>query len=462
MKNRCLTIIIVFIGLLSLVPSSQTVSSQADQPLSCPELVALALDTAEIACEELSGHRVCYGHVLVDARPQPGIESLNFESVGDIVDVLDVQSMRLSAMSLLTNQWGVALMNVQTHDRFATPEDVILLLYGDVEINNRGETPVLIAAQVNSREYVNVRITPNTNAGALAVLAPHETIMANGRLEDSSWIRITIPGSDRVGWLHGSLVASDDDLEQLDVIGSATPYYGPMQAFYLESGVDDSLCAEAPESGLLIQTPEGVARVTLLVNEVNIELDATAFVQAQRGNEMSVEVLDGWAEVESFGTSQQVPAGTRVRIPMSSSLTSAGPPGTPEPGGGINPLAIPFGLLDHYATVADPLTPAQIRALLAQSLSDSTETVTTLPETGVTDPNATTEGADGGGGGRCDLDGICEPGENLDTCADCRNDKVCGDRVCEGGEFNTCPADCCGDGVCQGLEHKTCPNDCPE
>ena len=67
-----------------------------------------------------------------------------------------------------------------------------------------------------------------------------------------------------------------DDVE----IGNATeaenelaeePLYNPMQAFYFQSGVD-AMCPAAPDSGMLIQTPEGVGEVTFLINEVDISL----------------------------------------------------------------------------------------------------------------------------------------------------------------------------------------------
>jgi hypothetical protein len=40
---------------------------------------------------------------------------------------------------------------------------------------------------------------------------------------------------------------------------------------------------------------------------------------------------------------------------------------------------------------------------------------------------------------------------------------VCGNKLCEGNEAQTCAADCvtCGNNVCEVGETTSCPNDCP-
>jgi LysM repeat protein len=67
-------------------------------------------------------------------------------------------------------------------------------------------------------------------------------------------------------------------------------------------------------------------------------------------------------------------------------------------------------------------------------------------------------------------DGVCEMGENTDSCAvDCAPAPVCGNGVCEDGENGTtCAVDCiptgpyCGDGTCgPGEDYDSCSVDCP-
>src|SRR5690606_12835103 len=123
---------------------------------------------------------------------------------------------------------------------------------------------------------MNIRRDPSTTSPILASLAVGDTVIANGRLADGSWIRVRYSEDEgSVGWVAGEGVISDHSLDELEVIepeaGTQTDLaYGPMQVFYLQTGVQDAPCGEAPNSGLMIQTPEGVAEVTLLMNEVDI------------------------------------------------------------------------------------------------------------------------------------------------------------------------------------------------
>jgi len=135
----------------------------------------------------------------------------------------------------------------------------------------------------------------------------------------------------------------------------------PTQGFYFASGVGDAPCAEAPDSGILIQTPEGQGRLTLLINEVHISLGSTAYIQAQPGGEMTVNVLEGLDGVTAAGTSIAVPAGTRARIPLDAAGVASGPPIGPEPY--VAAPMLPLQLLPERVTAALPLTEDDISAL---------------------------------------------------------------------------------------------------
>ncbi|MFN8372502.1 MAG: hypothetical protein U0694_06460 [Anaerolineae bacterium] len=49
---------------------------------------------------------------------------------------------------------------------------------------------------------------------------------------------------------------------------------------------------EAPDSGILIQTPQGAGTINLVVNEVEITLGSTAYMTAGDG-EMTVSLIEG-------------------------------------------------------------------------------------------------------------------------------------------------------------------------
>lgn len=103
-----------------------------------------------------------------------------------------------------------------------------------------------------------------------------------------------------------------------------------MEAFYFRSGIGDSACAEAPDSGILIRTPEGTGNINLTVNDVEIELGSTAYLTAEAEEEMTIALLDGQAAVEAEDESQVVDAGFYVTVPMDENLSAAGPPSEPQ------------------------------------------------------------------------------------------------------------------------------------
>ena len=164
---------------------------------SCPEIVSKALSAADTACKKTGRNQACYGNFNLQATGQAGTSDFSFNKVGDIVNIADVQTLKLSPMSVDKAQWGVALMKLQANIPDTLPgQNVTFLLFGDVEITNA----------------VNPSIS-----------------------------------------------------------GDRTP----MQAFYLRTGAGDAQCDEAPESGLLVQTPKGVGEVAFNVNGVDVQMGST-------------------------------------------------------------------------------------------------------------------------------------------------------------------------------------------
>ncbi len=48
----------------------------------------------------------------------------------------------------------------------------------------------------------------------------------------------------------------------------------PMQAFYFNTGITQTDCQSVPADGILIQTPEGVGKVNMQANGVNIQVSS--------------------------------------------------------------------------------------------------------------------------------------------------------------------------------------------
>src|SRR5215468_7413079 len=146
-------------------------ANRASATDSCSLLVNSALDVTHQLCNGTPSNQVCYGHHQVEAEPQPGFGPFRFAQVGDKLDVVGLQSLRLSPMSTTTDNWGVAWMNVEANlPGTKSVQDVTFLVLGDVQIINqvRGTKP--IEATVVTVRNVNIRQAPTLNANVLGTL----------------------------------------------------------------------------------------------------------------------------------------------------------------------------------------------------------------------------------------------------------------------------------------------------
>jgi len=352
---------ILWIGFFGLWVTS--VAAQSD----CPTIVQNALSATDDACQGTGRNQACYGNISLEAEPQEGIVEFDFEQPGDIVDVAGINRLSLEPLVEESELWGVALMQLQANLPETLPgQNVTFLLFGDVEITNAVESNVdAITFDAVSTGDINVRSGPSANDERVSQLADGETVVADGRNPDSSWLRIQLADG-TPGWVSADLVTVEDDLSLLAVVDPLAlplPPLTPMQAFYFKSGVGDAPCAEAPDSGILIQTPEGVGQISLTVNEVDIQLGSTAYLQAQADGEMTVNVVEHQATVTADGTTRFVPAGSRVRVPLDANLAADGPPSEPEPYDDADLGALPVGHMPRAVEVAEALTQAEIEAL---------------------------------------------------------------------------------------------------
>lgn len=350
-----IVLIILFIVPFSGIGAQQATSTPP--PDDCPSLVQKALDLTEQNCSVIGRNEVCYGHLVLNAASRPGIENFRFEEPGDIEDVITMQSLSLSAMDVVQQVWGVILMEVQAGLSVDSQENVTMVVFGDTDIRSANalfNAEVLINA--------NAREMPEATAAIAGVVSAGDIVTVNGRTEDGDWLRVQLdPTQLTSAWIAADLLQLDGDVEDLVIIDGEgeerTVDFGPMQAFYFESGKDDAPCEEAPNSGLLVQTPEGSANVTLWIDEVIIELDAnaSAFVQAQPNGSLNVNLLEGTANVTAAGETQRALPGTVVSVALDENLSAAGAPTEAQAFDAEDLQSLPIGLLTRPVDVPDPL-----------------------------------------------------------------------------------------------------------
>ena len=169
----------------------------------------------------------------------------------------------------------------------------------------------------------------------------------------------------RNGWVIMSMITVDGDTSTLPLLDMMNPSadatsepaqkLAPMQAFYFKTGLNDAPCSEAPDSGILIQTPEGAGKIELMVNNAKVTLGSTGYFQAQPSGDMTISIVEGQGTVESSGVTVTVPAGTRTTVPLDAELNVSGPPTDAQPYDISSLQALPITILPKQISIAPPL-----------------------------------------------------------------------------------------------------------
>ncbi len=348
------------VTILLLMAFSSTVLAQQD----CPTIVQTALAAVDSACSATARNQACYGNIRLDVTPREGNPDFHFTQAGDITDVASIEHLQLSSFDTTDESWGIALMKLQANLPNTLPgQNVIFLLFGDVEIENEvADAPEVTLTAVKN---ANVRAQPTTTGNnVIGSLKSGQEVITNGRLADDSWVRIKLEGdAGGIGWVATQLI--EGELDGLAVIEPQTPVLGPMQSFYFKTGTADRPCDQAPDSGILVQSPQGASRVSFTANGVDITLGSTVYMQSD-GNTLTISVVEGSATLEAAGQTQIVPAGSVAQVPLGADGLADEPPAPAQPYDAAILEALPLDMaIWETVTVAPALSPDELAAAIA-------------------------------------------------------------------------------------------------
>ncbi|MFN8376667.1 MAG: SH3 domain-containing protein [Anaerolineae bacterium] len=338
--------------------TAEATAEATDSGLDCPSIVRAALDVVQEACSALGNDEICYGYLVLEASPRTGVQDFRFVRPGDIVDVIDVESLRLNALDVQRGVWGVVLLKVADINN-PQAEPATMLLFGDVNLVSNFQ---FVAVTVNAG--INVRAEPSTDAPVISALLEGTSIITSGRTPEGDWLRVRVTdtnGQPTLGWISAEYVTPDGDLSVLPEVSPDDPVdlsalnFGPMQAFSLTTGVNDAACSEAPNSGILIQTPEGQASVTVQIDEVVITVDGTSFIQAEADGQLGVNQIEGSAQVTAEGETSVAVAGTTVSVDLDENGAAVSAPSAPVTTDSSVVQALPVEVLPGDVTVGPPL-----------------------------------------------------------------------------------------------------------
>lgn len=335
--------------------ATQAATAQSD---ACADFVKAALEATNKACADTGVNQACYGNVSLKAEAQAGVNDFVFDAPGKIVDLATIKSLQLSVLNAEDKTWGVVLMRIRANlPGTVTGQAATMLVFGDVQLQSAVPTPsTTLSMTVSAKTAFRSKPVNGSLAGSLAA---NDTVTATGRLADSSWLRIQVPTKDAritlTGWVAAKFLSGSGDISTLDVIDPAAPVYGPMQAFYFQTGVGTQSCKAAPPNGILIQTPRGSPKVNMVINDAKVTIGSTVFMDSS--DDMTLSTFEGAVTVESFGKRATIPAGMQGTLPLGTDRKASGPPEKPVPFKAQDFSTLPFNNLP--APVRPPTTGGQ-------------------------------------------------------------------------------------------------------
>lgn len=340
------------------------VSYAQQTPSVCPTLVQEAFTATELICESAGPGQACLGNGVVEATARDGVEDFVFAQPGDLATTTDFQSLRLRSTDTEDRIWTV----VQYQLPIASGDVAITgLIFGDVALSNTADAgissiPTLFGTVIASGG-INVRRTPETDGVIVWQLTNNETILLTGRTADNAWYRIEIPSAfGGPGWVSATWVRPDGDANILRLANATSPApditppeFGSMQSFSFESRPIADDCADTPDSGILLQTPDGYPNdARLQVNGVIVEFNGAVFLRAQAGSILLISALEGQAKVTADETTQIITVGAEAEVALDAEGMASGAPSPARPYNLNDLLNIPVRLLPRNFIISEP------------------------------------------------------------------------------------------------------------
>ncbi len=314
---------------------------------TCPALVDNVIDSLEEVCIGLGRNQACYGNANITAVARSTALNFTFDQPGDRASVTAIERIALSPLDIEADVWGIAVLQIQANLPNTLPgQNVTMLAFGDVQVEDVSTTFAPVQLIATTTANVRERTGPSTNYATSGTLQEGISITIDGRVENSEWARVRWSAT-ATSWVFAPLLQIQGDINTLPVVrdNEIIGPYLPMQAIVFTSGIGNSACSEAPESGILFQTPQGTGQINFLINGVEVVMGSTVFIQAQAGGELIVRTVEGTATVTAQGATETAATDQQVRVPLTDDLRPTGPPSAPEPIDEAVINALPLGVL---------------------------------------------------------------------------------------------------------------------
>ncbi|MEM9955226.1 MAG: hypothetical protein AAF846_26705 [Chloroflexota bacterium] len=245
----------------------------------CEAYVFDAVEAIADVCSTTGRNQACLGNLNMNATPVANLSTpFSFEQVGDIVNIVDVESFQSSPLNLEQDEWGVALLVVQADIPDTLPgQNVTMLLFGDVELNNSSVSDPELAIQYQPMQAFYFR----TGIGAEQCSEVSETGILIQTPDIDAEITFLI---NEVAIELGStafLSFSENSTLDIDLLEGNALVSSQSQSTVMTSGqrvsvpVDEEFIAVAPPNAP-IPIPDDAPKVPVMIPETSLVDDATA------------------------------------------------------------------------------------------------------------------------------------------------------------------------------------------
>ncbi|MEO8609796.1 MAG: LysM peptidoglycan-binding domain-containing protein [Chloroflexota bacterium] len=313
MKNRFMIgwaslKILSFAALTLLLGFTILPAHAQSEDASCPALVEQALFQLGSSCTSLDRNSACYGYNRVNATFSQSVAPDFFSNPSDRSPIATLKTIETAPLNLTTQQWGIAVMNVQANVPDTLPgQAVTFLLMGDTQVENAVTASEASAgpATAITQKDATLQSDASAESNALGQIPAGTVLQIDATSYDLNWLKVT--SGIGVGWITQDTVNQTPAIASLPVDDQAS--LSPMQAFYFRNGAAQSACEETP-SVLAIQSPENI-HVDLTANGANIRLGSLITLQIlPDGTEMQLTTLEGMATLDADSANPiNVPAG---------------------------------------------------------------------------------------------------------------------------------------------------------
>jgi hypothetical protein len=379
-------------------PTPQTTPESGSAPAlrTCPLQTSGAFTATALICESLGDGEVCIGNGIIEATPREGVSDFSFGLPQERTTITNLAELRLRTLDTENGLWSVV---TGRHTLSTTANNVAsanMIVFGDVTLDDDGD----IARQVDNGVFsgtviadfgMNIRRGPDANAGIAQGVQTGAILTVTGVTADRVWYRVEIPsGFGGSGWVYAPYIELSGNVSSLPVVTQGSPAptsvaapsieFGTMQAFNLISANTDPTCTDTPDSGVLLQSPNGVPdSLRLRVNDVEIEFSGTVFLQAQANVSLRVSVLEGEARVFTpNGANASAFSNQVLTVSMGANLEPTSDPAT----GDLDTsrlTTLPFSLLPRPIVVAGVVSSTPVSSTVVPEATSAETAATPLP-----------------------------------------------------------------------------------